>query len=296
MKQQARFRSVLRVAAALLIFALPLTAFGANFYIGDVKTPENNQDLARSLHTLVATAVANNGGTIAASEAAAEFSLHTELIRLGQAYILTVRKNKSATVIFASQQKAASIEELDDATERAVRAAMLSTPAKKDVRVGEIKPHEEDVLRRRIKSRDTSYLGFGPAGFVNMGTSPLSYDFAIGHLWEVTPRAAIRLLGNAVTSNDWKTYFLGSALGLNWYLNDTDSSPYFNGDFGFGISGSGTTAATTIGAFAGTVGAGWLFFRTSTTQFDVFAGYTMIFGNNTIGSPGYYSLRIGVQL
>ena len=264
--------------------------------MSEVKTADANPDLARSLYSLVTTSVAGNGGTVLVSETSAEFTLRTELIRLGQAYVLTVTKSKQASVIFVSNQKAASIEELDDAIARAVRAVMLSTPIKQDLRVGEVRQQEEDQLRRRIKTHDTSYLGFGPAGFQNMGVSSLSYNFAIGHLWEVTPRAAIRLLGNVVTSNDWKTYFFDGELGLNYYLNDTDSSPYLNGDFGLGMSGSGTSPATSIGAFAGTLGVGYLFFRTSTTQFDLFAGYTMIFGNNTIGSPGFYSLRIGVQL
>jgi hypothetical protein len=280
----------------LMAFVPPRTCLANTFFITEVKTADANPDLARSLHSLVVTAVAGNGGTVVASEGSAEFTLRTELIHLGQAYVLTVTKLKQTSFIFASNQKAASIEELDDAIARAVRAAMISTPTKQDLRVGEVKPHEEDQFRRRIKARDSSYLGFGPAGFQNMGVSSLSYNFAIGHLWEVTPFAAIRLLGNVVTSNDWKTYFFDGELGLNYYLSDTDSAPYLNGDFGLGMSGSGTTPATTIGAFAGTVGVGYLFFRTSTTQFDLFAGYTMIFGHNTIGSPGFYSLRIGVLL
>ncbi len=280
----------------LTILLLPRIVLATTYFVSEVKTADANPDLARSLQTLVTTSVAGNGGTVVTTEASADFALRTELIRLGQAYVLTVTKSKQNAVIFASNQKAASIEELDDAIARAVRAAMLSTPAKQDLRVGEVKPQEEEQLRRRIKTHDTSYLGFGPAGFQNMGVSSLSYNFAIGHLWEVTPRAAIRLLGNVVTSNDWKTYFFDGELGLNYYLSDTDSSPYLNGDFGLGMCGSGTSPATSIGAFAGTLGVGYLFFRTSTTQFDLFTGYTMIFGNNTIGSPGFYSLRIGVQL
>jgi hypothetical protein len=269
-----------------------INALAASYYVSDVKSADAG--VVESLKSLITSAVSNAGSKLADTPQAADYVLNTDVLRLGQAYILTVTRLKNGTTINSSRQKASTAEELDDAADRAVRATILGTTTKQDLRVGEVTPREEDRLSRRIKSKSSNYFGFGPATFNNMGTKPLAYDLAIGHNWEVTPQAAIRVLFDGVMSNDWKTYFVSGGLGLNYMLTDMDNSPYVGGTLGFGFSGSRTTAATSIGGFDGMLGLGWQFFRTSSTQFDVFAGYTAIFGNNTIGAPGVYGVRIGV--
>jgi hypothetical protein len=276
-----------------LVFAAPL-ALGASYFVESVKTSDANPELTRSLTSLVQTSVSNAGERVAESAADADYELRSELIRLGGAYVLTVTKVRRGSPVYSSHQKAATVEDLDDATDRAVRAAILSTPAKKDVRLGEVKPQEEDQIRRRIKSRSATYLGFGPAGLINMNESRLAYDLAIGHYWEVAPHASIKAVGDIVGSGDMKTYFALAQLGLNYYFTDEDSSPYFGAGLGFGGSASASTSATTIGGFAANIGLGYEFFRTSNAEFDVFVGYSAIFGNNTIGQPGAFGLRIGV--
>ena len=169
---------------------------------------------------------------------------------------------------------------------------MLGTPAKQDLRVGEVKPQQEDELRRRILSRSVTYFGFGPATFTNMGNSQLAYDLALGHYWEVNPFAAIKLMANGVLGSDGKTYMADFMLGLNYDFTDQDSSPYVGLAAGFGFSG--TPNGTSIGGFAGAAGLGYEFFRTSSTQLEIFVSYTTIFGNNTIGAPGYFSGKLGI--
>jgi len=280
--------------ASIAVILFNSGAWATTYFVLDVTTSDANPELARSLKSLVSSSVSAAGGETIDNQATADFTLKTDLVKLGTAYVLTVTKIKTGSPPYSSHQKATSVEELDDAADRAVRAAILSTPAKQDLRVGEVKERQENQLRRRINSRNATYLGFGAAGLSNMGVNLLSYDFAIGYNWEVTPRAAIKILGNIVASGDWKTYFGMGQLGLNLFLNDEDSSPYLGLGFGFGLSASGATSATTVGGFAGNFGLGYQFFRTSSTQFDIFAGYGVIFGNNTIGAPGYAGLRIGI--
>ena len=279
----------------IALFALWSTAsYATSYFVADVKSADAS--VIDSLKSLITASINNAGGQIADTPDTADFVLKSEVVRLGQAYVLTVTRTKNGATLNASRQKAPTIEELDDAADRAVRAAMLSTSTKKDLRVGEVKEREEDQLRRRIRSHNSTYLGFGPATFNNMGVKPLSYDLALGYNWEVTPHAAIRILANGVGSNDLKTYFMSGGLGLNYLFTDEDNSPYVGALLGYGFAGSNNSSstATAIGGFAGTIGLGWLFFRTSSTQFDVWAGYTTIFGNNTIGAPGVYGLRIGI--
>jgi len=285
---------VMIIFALCLELALGRTALAATYFVNEVKSSDANPELVHSLKSLVTSAVSNAGGEVSDNEASADYTLRTDLVKLGQAYVLTVTKIKKNGQTYSSRQKAASVEELDDAADRAVRAAIVASPAKKDLRVGEVKEREENELRRRINSKNFTYFGFGPAGLANLGVSQIAYDFSLGYLWEVTPNAAIKVAGDFVTSADMKTYFLMGELGLHYYLMDTDASPYIGAFLGFGGSASATSSATTIGGLGGSLGLGYLFFRTSSTQFDVFLGYSEIFGNNTIGTPGYYSVKIGV--
>ena len=279
----------------LLCAFTPRQALATTYFVGEIKTSDADPQLTQSMMSLLTTAVSNAGGEAADSESKADFTLKTDLVRLGQAYVLSVTRYQGGKAIYSSRQKASSVEQLDDAADRAVRAAMLSKPAKKDLRVGEVKRSEEDEMRRRIFSRSFTYFSFGPAGFNNMGIpSQLAYDLGLGHFWEVTPNAAITLMATGTASGDLKTYFVLGQLGLRYYFTDEDFAPYVGGGLGFGGSASASSSATTIGGFGGSIGLGMLFFRTSSTQFDVYASYSSIFGNNTIGAPGAYSIRIGI--
>ncbi len=283
---------------ALLLLLNPFTsneAFAASFYVGDVHNAEASADLTKSLRSLVTSSVATNGGAISADEKSADFTLRTELMRLGGAYILTITKLKKGEAVFSSKQKAANLEELDEASDRAVRAAILGTPTKKDTRVGEVNPRDENQLQARIRSHNTRYFGFGAAGLSNMGNSKIAYNFAFGHFWEVTPRTQIKMVVELFATNDWTTYLGDAQLGLNLFLSDEDTSPYLAAGLGAAGSGSSSSSVTSISGFAGSAGVGVQFFRTSSTQFDIYAGYTIEFVNNSIGSPGALGARIGIH-
>jgi hypothetical protein len=283
-----------KIMVALLLLVISASAHATTYYVMDVNTSDANPALARSLKTLVTSAVSAAGGQAAELPTEADYTLRTELVRLGQAYVLTVTRVAKNGQTYSSHQKANTVEELDDATDKAVRAAMLTTQTKTDLRVGEVKKSDEDSLRNRILSKSFTYLGFGPAGFQNMGTTQLSYDVAIGHYWEVSPQAAIKLMFDGVFAGSFSTYILFTQLGLNYYFTDQSTSLYVGGGLGFGFSWSGSSSATTIGGFAGNLGLGCQFFRTASTQLDLFTGYTAIFGNNTIGAPGFFGGRVGV--
>lgn len=280
----------------LLLSSLCFTTqvFAASYFVGEVRSSDSNPQLSQSLKSLVTSSVSSAGGSVEPVEQNADYILRTDLIQLGGSYILTVTKFKKSEAVFTSKQKAANVEQLDDASDRAVRAAILGTPTKTDLRVGEVKPQDEHKLEARIKSHNTSYFGFGAGGLSNMGDSALAYDFAFGHNWEVTPHTQIKVLGEIFAASDWSAYLGDIQLGLNLFLTDADTSPYFGFGLGFAGSGGGSSSATTLGGFAGSAGIGVQFFRTSSTQFDIFAGYTAEFVNNSIGTPGAFGFRIGV--
>ena len=276
----------------LAVFSLSLHA--TTYYVPDSTLSEAG--LSTSLKSLVSSSITSAGGQLAGSAAAADFTLKPELVQLGHAYILTVTRFKGNEPLNSSRQKASSVEELDEAADRAVRATMHQTSTNKDVRVGEVQERDEYRLSRRTQSRHSAYFGLGPAGYANLGTSPLAYDIALGYNWEVSPYAMIRVLADLVTGDKLHSYYTSAQLGLNYAFTDNDNSPYIGALVGFGSAGTAARGhrVTTIGGFSGTLGAGWMFFRTASTQLDLFAGYSTIFGNNGEGAPGTYGLRVGV--
>jgi hypothetical protein len=283
---------------ATTFVAMILTAAAAHatsYFVAPVRVTDADPSLTQSLQSLVSSGVTSAGGDVAETEGQADYTLQSSLIKLGQAYVLSVTKMQKGHPVYTSKQKATNVEELDEATEKAVRAAMLSTQAKKDVRVGEVRPQDENKLKTRINSHDTTYFALGPAGFTNMGDSKISYDIAVGPTWEVTPRAQLRLIANLVASSSWKTYLGDLLIGVNYFVTDEDTSPYVGAGFGLGFTGSADSSASTVGGFAAMVGAGCQFFRTSSRQLDLFAGYTTVFANNTIGQPGAWGVRVGVM-
>jgi len=279
------------VTLALLIFSS--VARADSYFVGTVTTSDGDQELTQSVRSLETSSVTSAGGTLAEADKA-DYVLRSDVVKLGPSYVLTVSKIKDGKVVYISKQKAATIQDMDEAADRAVRAAMVGTPTKKDLRVGEVKENQKNEMRNRIESKNSVYAGFGPAYFQNMGVTMLSYDFALGYNWGVSPFADIKVLADLVMSGDWRTSFLSGLLGLNIFFTDENSAPYVTGGLGFGASGSSYSSATTIGGFDGNLGLGWEFFRTSSTQFDVCLSYTSIFGNNTIGAPAFYSLRLGI--
>ena len=279
---------------SVLLATLPNLAFAANVYIGNVKSSDGDGQVTQSVNALMGASVNSAGGNVVESESSADYTLKADIVKLGPAIVLTVSRWKSGRQQFAARQKANTISELDDATDRAVRAAMIGSPTKKDTRVGEVSEKEKHEMQTRIKSKNSVYLAFGPGYFNNMGTTQLSYDFALGYVWGVAPQWDVKTVLDSVISNDWKTSIISGSLGLDYYLTDADSAPYVTGGFGLGLSGSTYSSVTTIGGFQGQFGLGYQLFRTSSTQFDLSLVYNSIFLNNTIGSPGFYAFRIGV--
>ena len=182
------------------------------------------------------SSVVQSGSKTNQDEKSADFTLRTDLLRLGGAYILTISKFKKNEMVFSSKYKAASLDELDDVSDRGVRAVILGTQVKKDTRVGEVSTRDENKMQTRVRSFNTRYFGFGAASLMNMGNSKVAYNIAFGHFWEVTPRTQIKLVGEFFATSDWTTYLADAQLGLNLFLNDEDSSPYIGA--GLGVAGS----------------------------------------------------------
>ena len=136
--------SVLQVFVGLLVTLMTLNLQAASFYIGAIKSSHDDKTLIESVQSLMTTAVTNAGGTVSNDAASADFTLRADIVQLGPAYVLTVTRMKGTTALYSARQKAMSIQELDDAADLAVRAAMIGNNTKKDIRVGEVKERDKE--------------------------------------------------------------------------------------------------------------------------------------------------------
>lgn len=75
-------------------------------------------------------------------------------------------------------------------------------------------------------------FGFGPAKLDSV--DEISYQFSLGKQWPAIPNADIRLSGDFVVSPEGNKTILSAGLGLNYYFNQNNATPYFTGTFGFG--------------------------------------------------------------
>ncbi len=167
-------------------------------------------------------------------------------------------------------------------------AIYKSAPAKK--RVGEISPDEKDKFRTRYEAKDSRYFSFGPGFGTNLNNSQVLYSLTGGYEWEVGSQGA---LVSELFATFGEGTFLGNAsLGGKFFFSDEDISPFVKGTFGAGV----TTIkdVETISGFSGKVSVGMTFFRTSTKHMEVMANYASIFKSSKEGTPGVFSLCLGL--
>ncbi len=144
-------------------------------------------------------------------------------------------------------------------------------------------------VMEKTRAARLTVAGFGPAGFVNMGESNLSYDFFGGLLWEVNPQAAIKVIGD-VTTDFSNVTMITANLGANFYPVTQDISPVFGAMFGFGYAhGTSNEFGFDVG-----VSGGVILFRTATTQLTLEGHGIFLLREMEDGYPAKFGGRIGV--
>ena len=171
--------------------------------------------------------------------------------------------------------------------------AVLAQTAVAQERVGKI--WDTDRIQRRVEARDYSLFSFGPVQLGKVGVDDSGVSLSYGRLWETSPHAAIKLAAEGAFSfgDENASIALGS-LGANFYLTDTEVSPYLGFELGYGAAATDVDGIDNVHGWAGGATLGVAFFRTSSVQMHVTARYVQIFADNKDGQPNYGSLGIGV--
>jgi hypothetical protein len=222
----------------------------------------------------------------------ATFKLKAKILKLDNLYIVNLEKEKANSFVFASTIKAPKSAELDQKIARLIRSVVNEKPLIE--KVGEITESEKDEVSNRRKSVNRWYVGFGPAWGKKLLSETTMTDFSIGYSWEVNTQSSIRTIWDLVSepgsSKNAKMSNLG--LGLQYFLNNDNSAPYVQGDFGWAATTTNfkeEKSSFSIGAVAG-----YTLFRTSSTNFDISLRFQTLTSSNSAGTPATTSIRIGV--
>jgi hypothetical protein len=172
---------------------------------------------------------------------------------------------------------------------------LVAPMVKAQNRVGEIRDEDTRKIERRVEARNYTFFSFGPNQIAQVGNKKSGQHIAAGRLWEVSPHAAIKLLGEgAFNFTKPAASLFALTLGANGYLTPTDISPYLGLDFGYGGAMSDDDFAKDVAGWAGGVTLGVAFFRTSSVQMHLAARHLRIFSDNGRGQPSQTSIDLGV--
>jgi hypothetical protein len=276
---------------ALLLFST--SALASEVYVERATgTGVSDSDLS-SIADLVSSSLPAQGASITAEKSKASIVLRPKLLKLGQAYIVTLERVEDGEITYSAQLKAARAEELDTVCSRLTRAVMLKKPPAGDVRVGEVTEQEAKAGMERKPARRMTLLGFGPAWMNNLGTSGMGYYFEGAYGWDVN-KALVKIdAGIALNSS---AFFSHAGLSGNLFLTDQDISPYVAADAGFGFSksaGNGVLSGETTAGFLVGGGAGVTFLRTSSINLELGFRIDTILNTNSAGNPLMYGAHLG---
>lgn len=292
---------------------------------------------ARAATALVRNAVASRAADQAVeAEAQGAYVLQPHLIRLGDSWILTVEKVRGQEILFAAQSKINRIDQLDGAARSTVFAA-IDEPSPKSIQAGQVVPYQVTPaypstqaahptvvplpgtiqgtsqvmpqpttgasVGRTINvlpaGRKVSYwtIGMGPSVGQRLKTDNVMYDIAAGHIWDVNPRASVKLMGEgAFTSGNETGHFVNFSTGVNYFFPTmtVDTSPYLTTDIGYGFARD--AQSNVAEGFSWGLGIGYQFFRATETTLDLLLRYATIFDPiGDTGNPSVIGARLAVN-
>jgi hypothetical protein len=250
-------------------------------------------DLATATELVQASIPEVSSNEVVKQASDADFVLQPRLIRLGQAYVMTLSKMKNGETIYSTKLKAEKIDELDRVAKRLTRSVLESKSAGSQQLVGEITDEEAHQGTQRRPVRQAFYLGFGGASLHNLNTTGLGYSAGAAYTWDLNT-LRLKLFGEGDVNG--AAFFVDGGIGGNYYLSREDVAPYLSADFGGGAAkvDQGLLDGQTIGGFVFGVGTGVELLRTSSVNLDLGFRAAFLLHNNQLGSPEALSLRLGI--
>lgn len=166
---------------------------------------------------------------------------------------------------FVQRQKTKTNQ--DGSQETEIRSGKVRPARQGDAKVGEL--YNEDVQRvvKRVEPLNLTSVGIGPVVAGNLGNDAVFYGLALGHHYEVSPWAEIRLSIATAQAPEGRGSYTNLGIGASWFSSIEDYSLIFGGEFGLGTV-TGVGRDLTSGFQAGVHG-GIRLFRTARAQLGV---------------------------
>lgn len=295
-----------RTFALLTAALLGLAAHADRYFVEGTRgsnVPEGDRE---TVTELVRLGVSEGGrNSVAKDENDAQWTLSPTLMRLGDAYVLSLqKKNKAGQTVYSEKMKATTMSEMDMVASRLTRAVMSGTSFGETADITNVTKEEETMHTRRVNATRQWAFGLGPGWTSNLRSSGGGFTFLLGFLWGIDPDFSINLSWTINSGRkDDDASFSELSLGGEYYFTRSKHAPFVGARLGYGsarvnhdncnILQIGCTEDRASG-WAGTLNAGYKFFRTSTVNAAVIGGYSQIFDRTSLGSPGLTTLQIAV--
>ncbi|MCB0420212.1 MAG: hypothetical protein KDD61_04405 [Bdellovibrionales bacterium] len=283
-----------RFSLILLAFALSSVAFAENYYLYPVQTSRVDGELGKAVLDLMTTSLNEEGHQVVPQKEGSEAQMKASITRLGNSYTVSLRLAKEGKVTYAAKLKANGEEELDTVVSRLVRSALNKSQTANSKRIGEITDKEVTEVSRRTETRHYTYFGLGPFGLTHLEAPGVGYYLSYGHLWEVTPNAAIKIMGEgSFVSSGETASLIALSGGANYYFSPDTTAFFIGADLGYGGAATTASGVDSVAGFALGATLGVTFFRTAATQMSLSLRAQTILAENQKGNPFQGGLILG---
>lgn len=206
-----------------LLFLLPVAASADTFY---VEVPHERSDVSATVERLVKNELSAKGHIIVEDNAASQWVVVTDTIKLGKTYIVSLTKLKDGSVVYSDKLKSNDLDNLDTVTARLVSGALDNVTSDKSITVDTVTDNEAIGTTLKTKVTRQTFLGYGPSTSTNLGTSNSGVMLTAGALWGVDHQFSIRAGYSTNNVSKSPADMTGVSIGGNYYLNREQHSPY----------------------------------------------------------------------
>lgn len=258
-------------------------------FVGTIKPISVAEDDAATIAELIKTSVIEDlKNSLANSSSESDYSISGRLVKLGDAYSLTLIKETNSQEVFRTSLKASQMSDMDVVVRRLVRAIDNEESADKNAKVKDVTLDEEKNQRRRKDVLSQMTFAVGPATTRDMNVEGQAILWNLGYNYEIDFDWDMHLDLDWITTNkrsESDASYLALNFGINHYFTESNTSPFIEGHLGYGtaMASTGCSSSALIcsskdratGWIVG-LGLGLRFFRTSNTNFGLVLRTSML--------------------
>lgn len=256
-----------RFALACALLLAPALASAVSYSVKPLTGVAVTADERTAVEALITSAVAKYSRSAPAEiEDSDHASLAASLVKLGSAYSLTLTKTKPNGSAFTQQTRATSVEELDVATDRLVRAVLADVAIDQDARLGDVTEQEASRQLRQTDVTRQWVFGLGPVVGSGFDANDPGISWALGYTFGLSPEFSARAGLDFGSFDRGEKTFWDVNLGGDYFLTEIYPGTFVTVEFGYG-------RARDVTGFALGGGVGYRFARTSKVNMGITLKY-----------------------